>query len=304
MFSFKNNSIGSNESVINTSTLETLTAKANILDQLLASGFQNTARQITENAESVNKSSSEKLNNVENNRQLVGQLVEQSSNIAHLSETSVTTAQKTTDKTGQSIEQLKGLTDKISTAEGNISEFTGLLEGLTSNNKIISQLVESIKNIASQTNLLALNAAIEAARAGEHGRGFAVVADEVRALASTANESAEKIHEEMSKIMGISEGIISQQQNVVHSIEESREITTAIVDDLADVHELSKENSSAAEAVITEVNSQVHDTQVILDNISDIVEETRNAVEGSSNNVKLSQQMISDLSLLKTATSI
>ncbi len=304
MFSFKNNSIGSNESVINTSTLETLTAKANILDQLLASGFQNTARQITENAESVNKSSSEKLNNVENNRQLVGQLVEQSSNIAHLSETSVTTAQKTTDKTGQSIEQLKGLTDKISTAEGNISEFTGLLEGLTSNNKIISQLVESIKNIASQTNLLALNAAIEAARAGEHGRGFAVVADEVRALASTANESAEKIHEEMSKIMGISEGIISQQQNVVHSIEESREITTAIVDDLADVHELSKENSSAAEAVITEVKSQVHDTQAILDNISDIVEETRNAVEGSSNNVKLSQQMISDLSLLKTATSI
>ncbi len=239
MFSFKNNSIGSNESVINTSTLETLTAKANILDQLLASGFQNTARQITENAESVNKSSSEKLNNVENNHQLVGQLVEQSSNIAHLSETSVTTAQKTTDKTGQSIEQLKGLTDKISTAEGNISEFTGLLEGLTSNNKIISQLVESIKNIASQTNLLALNAAIEAARAGEHGRGFAVVADEVRALASTANESAEKIHEEMSKIMGISEGNISQQQNVVHSIEESREITTAIVDDLADVHELS-----------------------------------------------------------------
>ncbi len=304
MFSFKNNSIGSNESVINTSTLETLTAKANILDQLLASGFQNTARQITENAESVNKSSSEKLNNVENNRQLVGQLVEQSSNIAHLSETSVTTAQKTTDKTGQSIEQLKGLTDKISTAEGNISEFTGLLEGLTSNNKIISQLVESIKNIASQTNLLALNAAIEAARAGEHGRGFAVVADEVRALASTANESAEKIHEEMSKIMGISEGIISQQQNVVHSIEESREITTAIVDDLADVHELSKENSSAAEAVITEVKSQVHDTKAILDNISDIVEETRNAVEGSSNNVKLSQQMISDLSLLKTATSI
>ncbi len=304
MFSFKNNSIGSNESVINTSTLETLTAKANILDQLLASGFQNTARQITENAESVNKSSSEKLNNVENNHQLVGQLVEQSSNIAHLSETSVTTAQKTTDKTGQSIEQLKGLTDKISTAEGNISEFTGLLEGLTSNNKIISQLVESIKNIASQTNLLALNAAIEAARAGEHGRGFAVVADEVRALASTANESAEKIHEEMSKIMGISEGIISQQQNVVHSIEESREITTAIVDDLADVHELSKENSSAAEAVITEVKSQVHDTQAILDNISDIVEETRNAVEGSSNNVKLSQQMISDLSLLKTATSI
>ncbi len=304
MFFSKNNSIGSNESVVNKSTLETLTAKANLLDQLLASGFQQTAMQITENAQSVNKSSAERLSNVENNHQLVGQLVEQSSNIANLSETSVATAQKTTDKTGQSIEQLKWLTGKISTAEGNITEFTGLLEGLTNNNKTISQLVESIKNIASQTNLLALNAAIEAARAGEHGRGFAVVADEVRALASTANESAEKIHEEMSKIMTISEDIISQQKNVVDSIEESRDITTSIVDNLADVYELSKENSSAAEAVITEVKCQVNDAQEILDNIAYIVEDTRNAVEGSSNNVVLGKQMVSDLSLLDGVESI
>jgi methyl-accepting chemotaxis protein len=304
MFFFKNNSIASNETVVNKKTLETLTAKAKILDQLLASSFESNAIKITNNAESVNKSSSERLSNVENNYHLVGQLAEQSSNIAHLSEASVSTAQKTTDKTGYSIEQLQELTNKISAAEGNISAFTGLLEGLTNNNKTISQLVEAIKNIASQTNLLALNAAIEAARAGEHGRGFAVVADEVRALASTANESAEKIHDEMSKIMGISEDIISQQQNVVHSIEESREITTAIVVNLDDVYELSKENSTAAEAVISEVNSQVNYTQEILDNIAYIVEDTRNALEGSSDNVKLGQQMLNDLSMLKSAKSI
>ncbi len=304
MFSFKSNSIGSNETVVNKKALEILTAKANILDQLLASGLESTAINITKNAESVNKSSSERLSNVENNHHLVGQLAEQSSNIADLSEASVSTAQKTTDKTGYSIGQLNDLSDKIGTAEGNISAFTGLLEGLTNNNKTISQLVESIKNIASQTNLLALNAAIEAARAGEHGRGFAVVADEVRALASTANESAEKIHDEMSKIMGISEDIISQQQNVVHSIEESREITTAIADNLDDVYELSKENRTAAQAVISEVNSQVIYTQEILNNIAAIVEDTRNAVKGSSDNVKLGQKMIDELTLLKSAGSI
>jgi len=295
MFFFKNNSIAENETVISKSTLETLTAKAKILDQLLASEFQQTALQITENAASVNKSSSERLINVENNHQLVGQLAEQSENIAHLSETSVSTAQQTTDKTGQSIEHLTDLSRKITVAEENIAEFTSLLEGLTENNKTISQLVESIKNIASQTNLLALNAAIEAARAGEHGRGFAVVADEVRALASTANESAEKIHEEMNKIMGISEEIISQQTNVVSSIEESRDITTVIVENLANVHELSKENITAADEVISQVKNQVNDTQEILANISHIVEDTRTAVAGSSDNVKLGKQMVADL---------
>jgi len=295
MFFFKNNSIAENETVISKSTLETLTAKAKILDQLLASEFQQTALQITENAASVNKSSSERLINVENNHQLVGQLAEQSENIAHLSETSVSTAQQTTDKTGQSIEHLTDLSRKITIAEENIAEFTSLLEGLTENNKTISQLVESIKNIASQTNLLALNAAIEAARAGEHGRGFAVVADEVRALASTANESAEKIHEEMNKIMGISEEIISQQTNVVSSIEESRDITTVIVENLANVHELSKENITAADEVISQVKNQVNDTQEILANISHIVEDTRTAVAGSSDNVKLGKQMVADL---------
>lgn len=301
MFFSKNKAIAADETVINKDTLKKLKAKATILDQLLASQFQKTAMQITENAKLVNHSSSERLTNVEENYQLVEKLAELSSDIAHLSETSVSSAQETSDKSAHSIDQLQDLTDKISIAEQNISAFTSLLEGLTDNNKTISQLVESIKNIASQTNLLALNAAIEAARAGEHGRGFAVVADEVRALASTANESAEKIHEEMNKIMLISENIISQQTNVVGSIEESREITTSIIENLGDMHSLSIENSAAAEAVIQQVKNQVSDTQLILDNIGHIVKDTRKAVEGSFKNVQLGEQMVEDLTPLETA---
>jgi len=194
-----------------------------------------------------------------------------------------------------SIEQLQALSNKISTAEQNISEFTVLLEGLTNNNKTISQLVESIKNIASQTNLLALNAAIEAARAGEHGRGFAVVADEVRALASTANESAEKIHEEMGKIMGISEDIITQQKIVVGSIEESREITSNIETDLGEVHSLSVNSTSAAEAVIEQIQQQVGETNHILENIADIVDASKHAIGGSSDNIALSEELMNGL---------
>jgi len=296
MLSFLNKQqLSPNETTIDKTELELLKTKATIIDQLIANDFQQKVSSLASNTQVASQSTSSQLDKVESNFQLVSRLAEQATGIADLSANSVSSAQETSSKSAMSIEQLQGLSNKISTAEQNISEFTVLLEGLTNNNKTISQLVESIKNIASQTNLLALNAAIEAARAGEHGRGFAVVADEVRALASTANESAEKIHEEMGKIMGISEDIITQQKIVVGSIEESREITSNIETDLGEVHSLSVNSTSAAEAVIEQIQQQVGETNHILENIADIVDASKNAIGGSSDNIALSEELMNGL---------
>jgi len=294
---FNKNKISHNETVIDKGELESLKVKADIIDQLIANDFQQKISTLTSSIESASHSSAESQNKVENNLHLVSKLAEQSNGIAELSSTSMSTAQETSSKSAMSIEQLQTLTGKISTAEQNISEFTVLLEGLTNNNKTISQLVEAIKNIASQTNLLALNAAIEAARAGEHGRGFAVVADEVRALASTANESAEKIHEEMGKIMGISEDIITQQKIVVGSIEESREISSSIETDLNEVHSLSVESTTAAEAVIAQMHEQVAETNHVLENIADLVEDSKSNAQNTLDS-DLGEEIISNLSPL------
>lgn len=97
-----------------------------------------------------------------------------------------------------------------------VSEAVNDVKGLDGQTREISQLVQVIQEIASQTNLLSLNAAIEAARAGEHGKGFAVVADEVRKL-------SEQVAESVEQITTIVNGILQGSDKVVASLESSYE---------------------------------------------------------------------------------
>ena len=111
--------------------------------------------------------------------------------------------------------------------ESSVSQSAQVVARLGERSQEIGQIVDTISGIAGQTNLLALNAAIEAARAGEQGRGFAVVADEVRKLAEQSQEAAKRIAELIGEIQGDTQSAVVAMQDGTREVERG----TAVVDD-------------------------------------------------------------------------
>ena len=199
-------------------------------------------------------------------------------------------AGKTAEEGGKIVGQTVSEMQKIAKS---VSDLQVVIQGLNKNSEKIGDIVGVIDDVADQTNLLALNAAIEAARAGEQGRGFAVVADEVRKLAERTTSSTKEIADMVKSIQGDTSQAVSSMEEAGKEVKEGVGVAGKAGDALKKIMEMSQGVNQIVQQIATAAEQQAAASEEISSNVESIASVSKQSASGAQQTSSAAQELSS-----------
>lgn len=264
--------------------------------------LQLTAKELSSNANHTGISNKHQKQQIDMGASAVEQMSASLNEVSSNSANAERTAHVAEIKAKESLQYANQMTDVINSIAVDIESSRDVVKELAIETRNVTTVLDVIKSIAEQTNLLALNAAIEAARAGEQGRGFAVVADEVRNLAMRTQESTVQIESMVVKLESRAGNAVSSIDSAASSFVEAHEKVRATNDSLNVISEAVNQihliNSSIAAAVeqqsvvsneishnLSQVNTAADEVNKIIEQLAERANEVSSVAEQLKNEI-------------------
>jgi methyl-accepting chemotaxis protein len=264
---------------------------AHVTDKVASASVQlsATAEEMSKGADSLTTRTAQTATAVEEINATVNQVAQNSGKAASMAQETVQTAKGGSDVVLETVAGMRQISDAV-------SQSATLIATLGKSSDQIGEIVRVIEDIADQTNLLALNAAIEAARAGEQGRGFAVVADEVRKLAERTTKATREIGDMIRHIQQDTRSAVSSMEEGTQKVAGGVALVNKTGEALAQIVEMVNNSADMIRQIAAAVEEQTVATQQIAGDLETVARVSRETAGGATESAKASH----DLSLLAT----